>query len=200
MSLQSALTGQEYALLVEQSPIMIWRAGIDGLCDFFNERWLAFTGRPLDQELGNGWAEGVHAEDLGACMATYQEAFGRHEIFEMEYRLRRADGTYRWILDRGVPLFAPDGGFLGYIGSCIDVTDRVEAQAAQIHMLHDLLPICMTCKKIRDDDGYWQNLEKYIRDHAGVKFSHGYCPDCARTFYEEQMSQIKEELSRETRG
>jgi two-component system CheB/CheR fusion protein len=179
------LRPDEYATLVEQSPIMIWRARLDGLCDYFNRRWLDFTGRTMEQEFGNGWAEGVHPEDLQRCLDIYLDHFGRHQGFEMEYRLRRHDGAWRWILDKGSPSFAADGAFQGFIGSCVDVTDRVEAQAAlaeaqakQIQTLHGLLPICMLCKRVKNDGGYWEGLEKYIRDNSSADFSHGLCPDC----------------------
>ncbi len=118
------LTFNEYRALVVSSPVMIWRAGVDAKCDYFNETWLAFTGRPLEQELGDGWADGVHPDDLGACLKSYLEHFGRREPFEMEYRLRRHDGAYRYIFDRGVPFDDKSGKFAGYIGSCVDVDDR----------------------------------------------------------------------------
>jgi PAS domain S-box-containing protein len=81
---------------------MIWRAGLDSNCDCFNETWLAYTGRTLEQEIDPGWAEGVHPEDFERCLSFYLDRFKRREAFEMEYRLRRYDGEYRWILDRGV--------------------------------------------------------------------------------------------------
>jgi len=185
-------TPEEYALLVEQAPIMIWRANLTAECDYFNERWLAFTGRTLAQETGNGWAEGVHPDDFDKCLEIYLGSFGRREAFEMEYRLRRHDGEYRWIFDRGVPIYAPDGAFIGYTGSCIDVTERVEAEEAlrrekekQIRNLHGLLPICAHCKKIRDDAGYWHSLEKYITEHSEAVFSHGICKECAKAQFPE---------------
>ncbi len=118
----------EYKAIVESSPNMIWRSGTDAKCDYFNETWLKFTGRTLEQELGSGWAEGVHPDDLDACLKTYLEAFEKREPFEMEYRLNRFDGQPRWISDRGVPFFDDGGKFCGYIGSCVDVTERVEGR------------------------------------------------------------------------
>jgi two-component system CheB/CheR fusion protein len=124
-----ALPPEQYRLLVESSPVMIWRSGLDSKCDYFNETWLAFTGRTFEQELGNGWAEGVHSEDFDRCLAIYLDHFGRRAVFEMEYRLRRHDGVYRYIFDRGVPFFDEAGQFGGFIGSCVDVDERVRAQA-----------------------------------------------------------------------
>jgi len=115
---------ERFRLVANTAPVMIWMAGTDKLCNYFNQPWLDFTGRTIEAELGNGWAEMVHPEDFQACMDTYQRAFDRHETFQMEYRLRRHDGEYRWLVDIGVPRLNPDSSFAGYIGSCIDVTDR----------------------------------------------------------------------------
>lgn len=179
------LTGPEYAVLVEQSPILIWRSGADMLCDYFNERWLMFTGRTLAQEVGNGWTEGVHPDDFDRCLEIYTSHFHRREVFEMEYRLRRHDGAYRWIFDRGVPFFDGDGTFRGYIGSCVDVHARVEAEAElerrstqELSRLRQLLPMCSWCGKIRSDDGYWQSVTQYLQ-HAGLgQATHGICKTC----------------------
>lgn len=126
-----ALTATEYRLLVEHSPVLVWRSGLDANCDYFNETWLAFTGRTLEQEMGDGWAEGVHPDDLERCVSLYLDHFRRREPFEMEYRLRRHDGVYRWILDRGVPFTGDTGAFAGFIGSCVDVDERRRAHEAQ---------------------------------------------------------------------
>lgn len=125
------LTSSAYRLLVEHSPVMVWRSGADASCNYFNETWLSFTGRTLEQEWGNGWTESVHESDLDRCVAHYLEHFRRREPFEMEYRLRRHDGVYRWIFDRGVPFTDNSGTFAGFIGSCVDIDARRTAEEAQ---------------------------------------------------------------------
>ena len=125
---EPALSGNEYRVLTEHSPVMIWRSGLDAACDYFNATWLEFTGRRYDQELGNGWAEGVHPEDLSKCILIYLSSFEQRVPFEMRYRLRRHDGEYRYLLDRGVPFNDAHGQFAGFIGSCIDVQAAHEAQ------------------------------------------------------------------------
>jgi PAS domain S-box-containing protein len=189
--MKQELTREEYKLLVEKAPIMIWRSAVTMECDYFNEIWLAFTGRSMEEEVGNGWAEGVHLEDFENCLKIYTDHFARREPFEMIYRLRRFDGVYRWIFDRGVPFHDSGGHFKGYIGSCIDVTDRIEAQEAlkkaqeaEIKQLRGFLPICSYCKKIRNDRNYWEQIESYISDHSDALFSHGICPDCLAKVYE----------------
>jgi PAS domain S-box-containing protein len=109
-----------FRLVVDQAPFMLWSAGRDGLCTFFNRPWLDFRGRTMAEEVGNGWVEGVHPDDRERCLDIYRRAFDAHEPFDMEYRLRRADGRYCWIRDAGTAQFDKDGGFLGYIGSCVE--------------------------------------------------------------------------------
>jgi len=121
---------ERFRLVANTAPVMIWTAGTDRLCSYVNQPWLDFTGRPLEAELGNGWAEGVHNEDLKHCLETYSLAFDQRQSFAMEYRLRRNDGEYRWILDTGVPRFNSNGSFAGYIGSCLDFTERKLAEDA----------------------------------------------------------------------
>ncbi len=113
-----------FSTLADAAPAMIWMSGVDALCNYFNRPWLEFTGRTLAQELGNGWAEGVHADDRTRCVETYLNAFQARKPFSMEYRMRRADGEYRWLLDHGTPYDLPDGSFAGYVGSCVDVTEH----------------------------------------------------------------------------
>ena len=119
-----------FRIMADTAPTLIWMSGLDKLCTYFNQVWLDYTGRTMEQELGNGWTDGVHQEDFDRCRKTYAEAFDRREPFQMEYRLRKADGQYGWVLDKGVPRYFPSGEFAGYIGTCIDMTERKWAEAA----------------------------------------------------------------------
>ena len=121
---------ERFRLMADTAPVLIWMAGTDSLCTFFNKPWLEFTGRTLEQEQGIGWTEGVQSDDLQRCLDIYLSAFHDHRDFQMEYRLRRADGEYRWIFDTGVPRFTPSGDFAGYIGSCFDITERKQVEEA----------------------------------------------------------------------
>jgi PAS domain S-box-containing protein len=121
-------TENRFKNMADASPVLLWMSRVDGLCTFFNQTWLNFTGRTLEEEWGVGWAEGVHFEDFQRCMDTYTDAFNARKSFEMEYRLQRHDGEYRWILDRGTPRYEADGGFAGFIGSCVDINELKAAQ------------------------------------------------------------------------
>jgi PAS domain S-box-containing protein len=113
---------------LDAAPVLIWVSDLTKACVWFNKVWLDFTGRTPAQEQGDGWADGVHPDDYARCLATYSDAFDRREPFRMEYRLRRADGVYRWLDDVGAPYFGEDGAFLGYVGSCTDITDRRQVE------------------------------------------------------------------------
>jgi PAS domain S-box-containing protein len=121
---------ERFRLVANTAPVLIWMSGPDKLCTYFNQPWLEFTGLAMEAQLGNGWAKGVHPEELNSCTDVYTAAFDRREQFQREYRLRCHDGEYRWVLDIGVPRFNRDGSFAGYIGSCIDVTERKMAENA----------------------------------------------------------------------
>ena len=114
---------ERFRVVADSAPVLIWMSGLDKLCNFFNKPWLEFTGRTVEQEMGNGWAESVHPDDLQGCLKTYVEAFDARQPFVMQYRLRRHDGEYRWVSDTGVPRQDVHRNFAGYIGSCVDITE-----------------------------------------------------------------------------
>ncbi|MBV6459804.1 MAG: Sensor histidine kinase RcsC [Fimbriimonadaceae bacterium] len=115
---------ERFRTMADAAPVLIWMSGPDKLCTWFNKVWLDFVGRSMDEELGNGWAENVHPEDFDQCLETYSRSFDAREPFSMEYRLKRHDGEYRWLLDHGIPRYSVEGEFAGYIGSCLDITER----------------------------------------------------------------------------
>lgn len=129
---------ERFRLVAEAAPVMLWMAGPDKLRTYFNRGWLEFTGRTLEEELADGWAESVHPDDLEHCLRIYRCAFDERRDFRMEYRMQRCDGEYRWVLDTGVPRFIGDQHFAGFIGSCIEISERKQAEE-QIRNLNDEL-------------------------------------------------------------
>ncbi len=128
-----------FRTMADGAPVMMWMSGVDKLCTDFNRGWLTFTGRSIEQEVGNGWMEGVHPDDVQRCIAIYVEAFDKRQPFAMEYRLRRYDGEYHWISDSGSPRFLADGTFAGYIGCCVDIHDRKAAEFARLELARRLM-------------------------------------------------------------
>jgi PAS domain S-box-containing protein len=172
-------TEERFRLLANNAPVLIWTSGTDKLCDYVNRGWLEFTGRTLDQELGNAWAEGIHGEDVKFAMDTYANAFDRREPFKMEYRLRRNDGEYRWMVDRGVPRFHPDGSFVGYVGCCSDITERKLAADALATLSGQLIAAQeeerrRVAREIHDD--YQQRLAMVANDIDGLRQHLGKLP------------------------
>ncbi|MBK6427461.1 MAG: PAS domain-containing protein [Blastocatellia bacterium] len=121
--------------MADSAPVLIWASGEDRKCTFFNQNWLRFTGREMEEELGDGWLDSVHPEDRDVVFENYTSAFKSRVAFDGEFRLRRADGEFRWVLNNGVPRSLSEGGFAGYIGSCIDITERREAEADREELL-----------------------------------------------------------------
>src|ERR1035437_5206760 len=121
---------KRFAALANAAPVLIWTSGTDKLCNYFNQVWLDFTGRTMEQEKGNGWTEDVHPDDRARCLEIYINSFDARQPFRTEYRLRRHDGQYRWLLDGAVPHYQVDGEFTGYIGSAIDITEAKQAEQA----------------------------------------------------------------------
>ena len=163
---------QHYRTLANGGSALIWTSGIDKLCNYFNDPWLGFTGRTLEQEMGNGWAEGVHPDDFERCLGIYVSHFDRQEPFSMEYRLRHASGEYRWILDDGNPRYDSDGNFIGYIGFCYDITERKLATDALLRAAsvfsHAREGILVTAPdgSIVDANEAFTRITGYTRDEA----------------------------------
>ncbi len=143
---------ERFRFMADHAPVLIWMTGPNGQCMFVNKPWLDFTGRTLQEERGRGWTERMHPQDSVVCFGMYQSALQARRPFTMEYRLRRADGEYRWMLHTGVPLFTSGGWFTGYIGSCVDVTDRRRAE-----------------QEIREAQTFLQSIVENIPDMIFVK-------------------------------
>ncbi|MBU1775008.1 MAG: diguanylate cyclase [Gammaproteobacteria bacterium] len=156
----------DYFRIADESPALIWSAGVDKLCHWFNKSWLAFTGRSMAQEQGNGWAEGVHPDDIKMCFDRYTEAFEARERFTIEYRLRNHDGEYRWIIDFGTPDYDEAGVFKGYNGLCFDIHERKvleEKRQSQTNFIEAILECEPECVKVVSPVG---NLE--MMNRAGL--------------------------------
>lgn len=147
MAAKQPTSEERFRLLADHAPVMIWVSGTDKLCTWFNKPWLDFVGRTMEQELGHGWSANVHAGDFDRCLQTYTAAFDARQPFTMDYRLRRHDGEYRWVLDNGIPTNGADGDFSGYIGSCIDITnhkraeERLRESEQRLRLMADALPV-----------------------------------------------------------
>ncbi len=182
-----------FRIMADTAPTLIWMSGLDKLCTYFNQVWLDYTGRTMEQELGNGWTDGVHQEDFDRCRKTYAEAFARREPFQREYRLRKADGKYGWVFDKGVPRYFPSGEFAGYIGTCIDMTERKWAEAAlrasdvfTRAVLNSLsAPVCVLDKEgvIVTTNDPWREFTKRYVDRAFIfgEVSDNYLDCCRHT-------------------
>jgi PAS domain S-box-containing protein len=151
---------QRFRVITDASPIMVWMAGTDKLCYYFNKGWLDFVGHTLEQEAGNGWAQNLHPEDFERCLQLYVSNFDARQPFEMEYRMRHHTGPYRWILDRGVPRYAPDGTFEGYVGGCLDIHDQKEA-AEKVRVADDMTRLMMAQDEER------RRIARELHDSAG---------------------------------
>ena len=161
---------QRFRTTANAAPVLIWMSGVDRRCTWFNQRWLDFVGRALDQELGDGWCDNLHPADFDRVLDTYHAAFDARRPYELEFRLQREDGAWRWLLERGSPIFSPNGEFEGYIGTDIDITEHretVEAlreSRARFKTLAESLPqMIWTCTR----DGYCDYLSRQWLDYTG---------------------------------
>jgi PAS domain S-box-containing protein len=139
-----------FRLMADSAPALVWISGADKQCTWFNRPWLEFVGRSMDEEIGSGWTENVHPDDYDRCLEEYSGAFDARVPFSMEYRLRRYDGEYRWVLDNGVPRYGSAGEFAGYIGSCIDITghkeieEALKAKEAELQLVAETTPLILS--------------------------------------------------------
>ena len=166
--------------MADSAPVLIWVSDVEKQCTWFNQPWLDFVGRSMAREIGIGWMENVHPADVEHCVRTYADAFDTRQSFAMEFRLRRRDGEYRWLLDQGVPLYDGAGGFAGYIGSCFDVTEERRKEKAlrdarnHLRMVTDTMAALVTrCSRdlrfVWTNKGYmlWRGLSaEQIEGHA----------------------------------
>ncbi|MGH7930107.1 MAG: PAS domain-containing sensor histidine kinase, partial [Candidatus Binatia bacterium] len=129
---------ERFRTMADTAPVMIWMSGVEKSCTFLNKSWLDFSGRTMEQELGYGWVESIHPEDRARFLLVYDKASELREEFTTEYRLRRADGEYHWVFNKAVPRFESDCTFFGYIGSCIDITERKHAEAETLLLQQEL--------------------------------------------------------------
>ena len=170
---------KRFRVLADAAPVLMWMAGTDKLCIFVNEAWLEFTGRTMEQELGNGWTEGIHPDDADDCLKTYRAAFDAREAFVLEYRLKHHDGEFRWLTDRGVPRYDAAGGFLGYIGACVDTTELREKENA-LHEFEERVTLAAEAAHL----GVWEldtkTNEFWISDNARQLFQ--FEPDVRVTY------------------
>ncbi len=175
--------------MADTAPVLMWMADEEKQCVYFNKQWFDFTGRTLEQELGFGWAEGVHPDDLERCIRTYEQAFDRREPFSMQYRLRRYDDSYHWVLDNGVPRFTETGAFVGYIGSAIDITSHKQATESLIRQrdfAEGLIATAPAIVLVLDRDGRIVRINPYMERLSGYRLEEVMGRDWFTTFLPER--------------
>jgi PAS domain S-box-containing protein len=163
---------ERFRIIADTAPVMIWICGTNKGCTFVNQSWLTFTGRTMEQEVGEGWTASVHPDDVDRCVATFHKAVDTRAQFRMEYRARRADGKYRWLADHGVPRFESQGIFVGYIGSCVDITDRMLSEEALRETTERLASaneqIAKLNERLERENTYLREEVKVEHHHRGV--------------------------------
>jgi PAS domain S-box-containing protein len=183
-------TEERFRFMADTAPMMLWVCGTDKHCTYVSRGWVEFTGRPFESHLGMGWTSGVHPDDVRLCTQTYVEAFDRRERFRMEYRVRRYDGEYRWVLDSGAPRFDADGRFAGYIGSATDVTEHKLAEEALSGLNHRLLESLENersriARELHDDFAQRMALMAMELDGLGAALAHeGILRDRVKRLYQ----------------
>ncbi|MFL6514455.1 MAG: PAS domain S-box protein [Chthoniobacterales bacterium] len=179
---------QRFRIVADAAPLLLWMSAPDKSCTFLNKAWLAFTGRTLDQELGDGWKEGVHPDDIDECFERYATAFDAREPFDSQYRLNRHDGEYRWITANGMPRYDSHGNFLGYVGGCLDVTELLQKEEA-LHAIEDRVALAAEAAHL----GVWEldptNNNMWVSDKLRALFQ----LDAERLSYEAFQERVHPE-------
>jgi len=177
----SSLSDERDDLLERGAMLLSWRWDRRGGCDFVSEGWLAFTGRGFEDTLADGWNQSIHSDDRDFVATARHAAIRRQGPFEVAYRLRRQDGVYRLVLDRAIPRFDGEGGFQGFVGSTVDITDRLDmiTRVAQ-HRSPEAgaTTVCTACNMVHSGDGHWQRLETWIAERFDAALRRGLCPEC----------------------
>jgi formate hydrogenlyase transcriptional activator len=163
LGLPSSPDFEHFYALANDLPVMIWVSDAEKSCRWFNRRWLEFVGCTMEQQLGSGWTEVVHPEDVESCLDAYRSAFDARRPLSTECRLRRKDGEWRWVVISALPSYAPDGAFAGYIGSCLDVTGEKEAKIGTENALREV-------RRLRDQ---LRGESAYVRRQGPERFDHG---------------------------
>ncbi len=173
--------------LIDVVPAAFFLTNLHGECLLVNQHWRVLTGLPDEVSIGHGWIAAIHPEDLPRVTSGMGDPSRAGQPFEDTYRVQRPDGAVSWVRTHAVPLADADGTLNGYAGFSVDITALIEAHEA-IKTLRGLIPICASCKKIRDDGGYWNQLEQYLSTHTDAQFSHGLCPSCLESAFSDEES------------
>ena len=199
---------EKFRLLVENSYDIIYSLSADGTFLFVSQAWTTLLGHPVSEVIGKSFAPFVHPDDLPGCMLFLKDVIGKGQRQEgVEYRVRHADGTWYWHTSNAVPFTYEAGSVVGFYGIARDITERKNREEAmkelisrlqkaldEIKTLRGIVPICANCKKVRADEGYWQQVEVYVTEHTEAQFSHGICPDCSKRLYPQYHTDEKDGL------
>jgi PAS domain S-box-containing protein len=180
MQNHAPLSNQDRDDLILGAPLLIWRCNAEGSCDFFNEGWLQFTGRSFDDHAGDGWVESLHPDDREPILERFRKSLRQQAPFEAAYRLRHHSGGYRLVVDRATPRHDGFGEFHGFVGSCVDVTDRLEDLARLVRERargNRRATLCTGCRKVEDDHG-WQPITHWIAERFDAELVEGLCDSC----------------------